>query len=164
MLCREIMKTEVQCIMAEDTIQAAARKMRDANVGFLPVCDEAWRVLGTLTDRDLAIRVLADNRPLSTKAADVMSREVIACRPDDDVLRAEQLMGQHHKSRVLCTEADGRLVGVISLSDIARREDDRNTAQTVRRVTERRQPTGSGPSNGAVESRSDVVAEQRGSG
>ncbi|WP_437783669.1 CBS domain-containing protein [Sorangium sp. So ce1097] len=139
MLCREIMTREVQCIMADDTIRTAARKMRDANVGFLPVCDEAYRVLGTLTDRDLAVRVLADNRPLSTRAGDVMTRQVIACRPDDDVLRAEQLMGHHHKSRVLCTEADGRLVGVISLSDIAQREDDRNTAQTVRRVTEQRE-------------------------
>ncbi|WP_438019393.1 CBS domain-containing protein [Sorangium sp. So ce315] len=139
MLCREIMTREVQCIMADDTIRTAARKMRDANVGFLPVCDEAYRVLGTLTDRDLAIRVLADNRPLSTRAGDVMTRQVIACRPDDDVQRAEQLMGYHHKSRVLCTEADGRLVGVISLSDIAQREDDRNTAQTVRRVTEQRE-------------------------
>jgi CBS domain-containing protein len=136
-LCKEIMKTEVQCIMADDTIQTAARKMRDANVGFLPVCDSSWRVLGTLTDRDLAIRVLAENRPLSTSARDVMTHEVVACRPDDDVMRAEQLMGQHHKSRVLCTEEDGRLVGVISLSDIAQREDDRNTAQTMRRVTER---------------------------
>ncbi|WP_437736370.1 CBS domain-containing protein [Sorangium sp. So ce1335] len=133
------MTREVQCIMADDTIRTAARKMRDANVGFLPVCDAAYRVLGTLTDRDLAIRVLADNRPLSTRAGDVMTRQVVACRPDDDVLRAEQLMGQHHKSRVLCTEADGRLVGVISLSDIAQREDDRNTAQTVRRVTEQRE-------------------------
>ncbi|WP_234023625.1 CBS domain-containing protein [Sorangium cellulosum] len=139
------MKTEIQCIMAEDTIQAAAAKMRDANVGFLPVCDGAWRVLGTLTDRDLALRVLAESRPLSTKAGDVMTREVIACRPEDDVLRAEQLMGQHHKSRVLCTEADGRLVGVISLSDIAQREDDRKAAQTMRRVTEREAAHRAGP-------------------
>ncbi|WP_437680191.1 CBS domain-containing protein [Sorangium sp. So ce131] len=145
MLCQEIMKREVQCIMAEDTIQAAASKMRDANVGFLPVCDSAWRVLGTLTDRDLALRVLAESRPLSTKAGDVMTREVVACRPEDDVLRAEQLMGQHHKSRVLCTEADGRLVGVISLSDIAQREDDRKAAQTMRRVTERESAHGAGP-------------------
>jgi CBS domain-containing protein len=94
-------------------------------------------VLGALTDRDLAIRVLAHSRPLSTKAGDVMTRGVVACRPDDDVQRAEQLMGQHHKSRVLCTEADGRLVGIISLSDIAQSEDDRRTAQTIRRVTER---------------------------
>jgi CBS domain-containing protein len=136
-LCKEIMKQSVQCAMADDTIQAAARKMRDANVGFLPVCDSSFRVLGTLTDRDLALRVLAENRPLTTKTGDVMTREVVACRPDDDVLRAEQLMAQHHKSRVLCTEADGRLVGVISLSDIAQSEEDRNAAYTMRRVTER---------------------------
>ncbi|WP_441287647.1 CBS domain-containing protein [Sorangium sp. KYC3313] len=137
MLCKEIMKQDIQSVLADDTIQTAARKMRDANIGFLPVCDSAGRVLGALTDRDLAIRVLAHSRPLSTKAGDVMTRGVVACRPDDDVQRAEQLMGQHHKSRVLCTEADGRLVGIISLSDIAQSEDDRHTAQTVRRVTER---------------------------
>ncbi|KYF92956.1 hypothetical protein BE20_10580 [Sorangium cellulosum] len=146
MLCKEIMKREIQCVMTSDTIQTAARKMRDANVGFLPVCDDEGKVLGTLTDRDLAIRVLADSRPLSTKAGDVMTRAVVACRPDDEVHRAEQLMGQHHKSRVLCTDADGRLVGIISLSDIAQREDDKNTAQTVRRVTEREAAHGAGAS------------------
>ncbi|AGP35476.1 hypothetical protein BE04_10925 [Sorangium cellulosum] len=146
MLCKEIMKREIQCVITSDTIQTAARKMRDANVGFLPVCDDEGKVLGTLTDRDLAIRVLADSRPLSTKAGDVMTRAVVACRPDDEVLRAEQLMGQHHKSRVLCTDADGRLVGIISLSDIAQREDDKNTAQTVRRVTEREAARGAGAS------------------
>ncbi|MGK4006219.1 CBS domain-containing protein [Sorangium sp. So ce1036] len=146
MLCRDIMKNEVQCIMAEDTIQTAARKMRDANVGFLPVCDSSFRVLGALTDRDLAIRVLADNRPLSTRAGDIMTRGAVACRPDDDVSRAEQLMGRYHKSRILCTEADGRLVGVISLTDIAQREDDRNTAQIVRRVTERKASRNGAPS------------------
>lgn len=139
-LCKEIMKQEVECLSQEDAVEVAARKMRDKNVGFLPVCDGAKKVIGTLTDRDIVLRVVADGEPATTGVGDVMTREIVACRPEDDIRRAEQLMGQHRKSRILCTHEDGRLAGVISLSDIAQREDDRNTARTVRRVTEREAP------------------------
>ncbi len=137
MRCEEIMKRELECASPSDTVQAAATKMRDANVGFLPVCDASRIVQGTITDRDLALRVLAHGRPASTEVADVMSREVIACRPSDDIRRAEELMGAHQKSRIMCIDEDGKLMGVISLSDLAHAEDDRNAASTMREVTKR---------------------------
>ena len=94
MRCREIMKKDVECVSATDTAQAAAKRMRDVNVGFLPVCDQSKRVLGTITDRDLAIRVLADASPSTTRMEDVMTREVVCCRPDDELRlkRALQLL------------------------------------------------------------------------
>jgi len=111
--------------------------MRDANVGFLPVCDSTKKVLGAITDRDIALRIVAENRPPTTAVGDVMTREVIACRPDDEVTRAEQLMGKHQKSRMICTDQEGRLLGVISLSDIAQVEEPSRASQTMKQVTER---------------------------
>lgn len=136
MRCDEIMKRNLECVTPTDTVQSAAKRMRETNVGFLPVCDQAKKVLGTITDRDLAIRVLADARATSTPVADVMTREVVACRPEDDLKKAQDLMARGHKSRVMCIDAAGKLVGVISLSDIAQREDG-NATQTLRKVSER---------------------------
>ena len=134
MRCMEIMKKDVECMSTGDTVQSAARRMRDENVGFLPVCDRDGKVLGTITDRDLAVRVLAEAQPATLSVGDVMSREVVACRPDDDLRRAQELMVTKHKSRIMCTDKDGRLVGVISLSDVAQREDGARARSVERRL------------------------------
>jgi CBS domain-containing protein len=137
MRCEEVMKKDVECLSPPDTVQAAARRMREANVGFLPACDRSKKVLGVVTDRDLAIRVLAEGKPAGTRVEDVMTHEVIACRPEDDLRKAEELMMKNHVSRMLCVDAEGHLVGVISLSDIAQREESGRAAKTMRGVSER---------------------------
>jgi CBS domain-containing protein len=137
MQCREIMKEDVQCISESETIQAAARKMRDANIGFLPVLDGAQRVCGTVTDRDLAIRALAEARLADSPVSSVMSHDVVACKPDDDLAAAESLMTSKKKSRVMCLDEDGKIAGVISLSDIAQAEGSRKAAKTLRGITQR---------------------------
>jgi CBS domain-containing protein len=137
MRCDEIMKRNVECVSPRDTVQAAAKRMRTENVGFLPVCDDTKKVLGTITDRDLTIRVLADARAATTPINDILTQEVIACRPEDNLRRAEELMSRHHKSRIMCIDASGRLVGVISLSDIALRESGMRASQTLRNVSQR---------------------------
>jgi len=131
------MKRDVQCVQPTDPVQAAARRMRDANIGFLPVCDSSRKVLGAITDRDIALRIVADSRPPTTAIGDVMTREVVACAPGDDVRRAEELMGKQHKSRMIVADEEWRLVGVISLSDIAQVEDASRASQTMKQVTER---------------------------
>jgi CBS domain-containing protein len=133
----EIMKRGVECVSPQDTVQGAARRMRDGNLGFLPVCDQSKKVIGTITDRDLTIRVLADGRAVTTPISEVVTREVVACSPEDDLREAQELMAKHHKSRIMCVDANGRLVGVISLSDIALRVDGAKAAQTLRQVSER---------------------------
>jgi CBS domain-containing protein len=137
MRCEEIMKKEVECLSPKNTIEEAAVRMRDKNVGFLPVCDPSKKVLGTLTDRDIVIRCIATKKPTNTPVEAVMTREVIACRPQDDIQRAEQLMAQHAKSRIMCLDDTGKLVGVISLSDIAQFEDAARAVETLRQVSER---------------------------
>jgi CBS domain-containing protein len=136
MNCEDIMKTDVECVSPEASIQATARKMREQNVGFLPVCDEGMRVVGTVTDRDLAIRAVAENLPASTPVAELMTREVISCRPEDDLLYARELMAQNFKSRIMCISRVGRLEGVISLSDIAQL-DETAGIDTLRHVSSR---------------------------
>jgi CBS domain-containing protein len=137
MRCEEIMKRSVECVTAKDSVQLAARKMRDENIGFLPVCEDGSKVIGTITDRDIAIRACADDRPASkTKIGDVMTREVIGCQPSDDIAKAQELMSQHHKSRMLCIDEAGKLVGVLSLSDIAQHQAEAG-GKTLRDVTSR---------------------------
>ncbi|MFO0593171.1 MAG: CBS domain-containing protein [Polyangiaceae bacterium] len=119
MQCESIMKRKIECVSPEDRVEAAARRMRDEDIGFLPVCDNEGKVIGTLTDRDIAVRVVADDKPASTHVEEVMSHEVVACRPDADLEEAKQLMASHHKSRILCIDTLGHLAGIISLSDLA---------------------------------------------
>ena len=136
MLCEELMKRDVECISLRDPVDDAARRMRDGNVGFLPVCDQSKKVVGTLTDRDIAVRLVAGKKPVTTYVEDIMTREVVACNPKDDLQKAEQLMAKNHKSRIMCLDGGGRLLGVISLSDIAQREQAR-AWDTLRQVSER---------------------------
>jgi CBS domain-containing protein len=137
MRCEHVMKHNVECVSPQDTVQTAATRMRDEHIGFLPVCDRKKKVLGAITDRDLAIRVLATGLPATTLISEVMSHEVIACRPEDDLRRAEELMARNHKSRIMCVSESGILAGVISLSDIAQQEKPNRAAQTMRSVSDR---------------------------
>lgn len=137
MRCNEIMKTDIEYVRPTETVEIAARKMRDRNIGFLPVCENGMKVVGTITDRDLAIRVLAEKKGADTPIGNVMSREVVACRPEDDLERAEELLARHKKSRIMCIDESGKLVGIVSLSDVAQADKGERVAETLREVTER---------------------------
>jgi CBS domain-containing protein len=137
MFCRDVMKQPALYLSPNETAVAAAQTMRDHNVGFLPICDDSMRVLGTITDRDIAVRLVADRRPSRTPVWELMTNEVVACGPHDDITTAEELMAEHRKSRIMCLDDDGRLLGVISLSDIAQCERGARAAVTMRMVTHR---------------------------
>jgi len=119
MKCSDIMKKSVQCAGVGETVAAVAARMRDQNIGFLPVCGESGRAIGTVTDRDLTTRVLAECCGPGVCVETVMTKGVITCRPEDDLRIAEELMSQYKISRIVCSDRSGRPVGVISLSDIA---------------------------------------------
>lgn len=134
--CQEIMKRDIECLTSADAAHHAASRMRDQNIGFLPVCDDEMKVLGTVTDRDIAIRLVAEQRSLDTTVDQIMTREIVACRPDDDISDAQELMGEHRKSRIMCVDDDGMLVGIISLSDLAHL-DGGSAAITLNEVSRR---------------------------
>ena len=137
MRCREIMKTDIACAAPQATVQSAARTMRDHNIGFLPVCDEAMSVIGTLTDRDIAMRMVANDLSALSAVESLMTPEVVACRPQDDLDYARELMARNRKSRIMCISRNGRLEGIISLSDIADAEYSWRAGRVLRDVSSR---------------------------
>jgi CBS domain-containing protein len=138
MQCSELMKTDVACADVNTSIRQVAEMMRDRNLGFAPVCDAQGRVIGTLTDRDMVIRVLAGRRdPESTKAADVMSPGVVTCKEEDMLADVEQLMSKHKVSRIVVVDDHGAPKGVISLSDVATVETGGKSSAVLRSVSQR---------------------------
>jgi CBS domain-containing protein len=139
LLCEDLMKRAVFWLGEQDTAASAGKKMREKGVGFLPVCDARGKVLGAITDRDLAIRVCGANRPAgATPITEVMSAQPVTCRASDPIVYAEGLMVHHKKSRVMVTDDEGILTGVISLSDIADAAEPEEAQSTIRGVTHRK--------------------------
>ncbi len=147
MRCDALMRRPVLTASLNEDVAHAATRMRDANVGFLPVCDADGQAVGILTDRDVAVRVCAEGLPGSTHVVSVMSSGVVSCAPEDDVSWAAALMSSGRKSRVLVVDELGHPIGVISLSDLAR-YDPRGAAFAVRDVAAREVLTGSGDRSG----------------
>jgi CBS domain-containing protein len=137
MRCEELMTAEVGVVKPGDDVQAAARIMRELNVGFVPVCQRNRTVVGCLTDRDIAIRVVAEGRTCDTKVEDIMTDDVVTCLPGVDLKEVERLMAAHQVNRVVVIDDDGRLAGVISLTDLAQYEDARKVGQVVGDITGR---------------------------
>jgi len=135
MLCRDVMKADVRCATAQTTVAQAAALMRDEQIGFLPVCDAARKVLGTLTDRDIAISVVAENHSIHECVEQFMSSGVVACRSDEDLSLAQDLMGEMQVARIVCVNENGQLEGVISLSDLAQLGDGADVTAVLRSVT-----------------------------
>ncbi len=139
MKCKDVMLTLVFKCTETTTAADCAKVMRDEQLGFVPVMNDAGAVVGVVTDRDLAIRVLAGRRDFRTAVGAVMSPgPFLTCKADDDLEVLEQHMAETKKGRALVTDATGAVVGIISLSDIAQREpSDTKTGRLLRAVTRR---------------------------
>ena len=123
MKLRQIMTDSVIPIDPEETVDVAARTLAHYNIGVLPVCGKDGKLRGILTDRDLVTRCMAANRsPQATKVKEIMTRQVISAQPDMDVGVAAHLMGRQQVRRLPITE-NGKLCGMVSLGDMACRED-----------------------------------------
>lgn len=123
MKLRQIMTTPVIRISPQETVAVAARTLNHYNIGALPVCGSDGRVCGLVTDRDLVTRCLAAGRsPEETTVREVMTTRVVAARPDMDVRLAAGLMGREQIRRLPVMEG-GRLCGMVSLGDLATKED-----------------------------------------
>ncbi len=133
-------------MVAEDTVLHASKVMLEQDIGFLPVCRPDKTVLGVITDRDIVLRVCAmGGDPAKTCVCDVMTPQVIACRPGHPLGHAEELMCKHRKSRVIVTDALGRVCGVLSLSDVVQYETPTRTAHALYAIASRKYGSESGP-------------------
>ena len=107
--CQQIMKRNVHAVAELHDAFTAARMMRDHDIGFLPVCDAGGRVVGVLTDRDLAIRLCAeDGHAATTTVAALMTRAAVTCRPTHSIAHVQRLMRKHRLTRILVTDGSGR--------------------------------------------------------
>lgn len=142
MLVNEVMTQDAQCISPDATIQQAAQQMRDLDVGPIPVCGENDRLIGMLTDRDIAIRAVADGLdPTTTLVRDVMTPDVIFAFEDDDVREAAHMMSEQQVRRLLVLSHDKRLVGIVSLGDLAvKTHDDELCGECLEQISEPAMP------------------------
>jgi CBS domain-containing protein len=134
MKVRDIMTRSTQTILLDATIEQAARKMRDANIGLLPVVEEG-KVLGAVTDRDIVIRSVAEGRnPHLTTVRDVMTEGVLYCYEDQSIAEASMIMEEHHVRRLLVMDAQNRLAGMLTVTDLALKGNEKLPGHVLNRV------------------------------
>jgi len=131
----EIMTRSVAVVQQDDSLQQAAQKMKTLNVGSLPVCD-GDAMVGVVTDRDIAVRgVAAGMVPQEARVSDVMTADVRWCSETDGVEQAMELMGEAQVRRLAVLDENRKIVGVISLGDLATRQSA-HTDATLREISE----------------------------
>jgi len=131
----EIMTRSVAVVQQDDTLQHAAEKMKSLNVGSLPVCD-GDAMVGVVTDRDITVRgVAAGLAPQESRVSDVMTAEMRWCRESDSVQQAMELMGEAQVRRLAVLDGNSKIVGVVSLGDLATRQSA-HTDATLREISE----------------------------
>jgi CBS domain-containing protein len=115
---KDLMSRDVKVISPDMTIGEAARKMRDGDFGMMPVAEHD-RMIGTISDRDIAIRAVAEGKEGGAKVRDVMSEGIIWVYEDDSVEQAATIMSKHQVRRLPVVNRDKRLVGIVALGDFA---------------------------------------------
>ncbi len=126
----EVMTRNVQLASPTDTVQRAARMMAELDAGILPVSD-GDHLVGMITDRDIVIRAVAEGRDPETKVRDIMSPEIKYCFEDEDVDHVARNMGDIQVRRLPVVNRDKRLVGIVSLGDIALSGDSDRTDEAL---------------------------------
>lgn len=142
MQVKEVMTRDAECTRPEATLRQAAQRMKELDVGVLPVCGND-RLVGMITDRDIAIRAVADGEnPDDCHVSDAMTSRVIYCFDDQDVSEAASLMEQEQIRRLPVMNHDKRLVGIVSLGDLAvHAEDDQMVEQALEAISEPAAPS-----------------------
>jgi CBS domain-containing protein len=130
----EVMTHDPRTLTPDSTVQEAARLMRDDDVGSIPLV-EGRKCAGTVTDRDIVLRVVADARPLDTRVSEIASKQLVTIDPHQSVDQAMRLMAEHQVRRLPVCEEDGRLVGIVAQADIARHESGKRTGETVEQIS-----------------------------
>ncbi len=132
---RDAMTGNPRVIGRDSTVVEAAKMMREEDVGVVPIVD-GDKLVGTLTDRDIAIRVVAEGKdPNTTKAEEVASREIVTIDPQQDLDEALRLMARHQVRRLPVVEEDGKLVGIVAQADIAKHATDEQTGELVEEIS-----------------------------
>lgn len=139
MTCRDAMTKDPRCCVPTDSVARVAKLMKTEDVGSIPVCESrsSRRLVGIITDRDLALQVVAESRDASsTLVQDVMTRQPFTCHAEDDLQEAMDGMQRHQVRRIPIVDRNGELVGIIAQADLATRgEEPENVAETVEEIS-----------------------------
>jgi CBS domain-containing protein len=138
--CRDVMTENLVFCTPEDTVSKVAQMMKREDIGPVLIVDNerSKKLVGIVTDRDLALKVVGEGRdPKTTRVEEVMSRKLVTCHADDDVENALKAMAQYQLRRIPVVDANMGLVGIISQADVATRVDEpEKTAEVVREISQ----------------------------
>ena len=141
--CNDVMTPDPTCCHAGDAVTNAAEIMKIEDVGAVPVVDapDSKKLVGIITDRDIVIQVIAEGKdPKDARIEEVMSRNPVTCRPDEDIQNALDRMAQHQVRRIPVVDGKDRIVGIISQADMLTRMDQpEKTANVIEDIS---QPVG----------------------
>ncbi len=130
----DIMTRSIATVQRDETLQAAAKRLREMDVGSLPVLD-GKAVAGIVTDRDIAVRGVAEGMiPQESLVSDVMTTDVRFCRVDDSVAQVMEEMGDLKVRRLPVLDANNEIVGIVALADLATRQSG-DTDETLREIS-----------------------------
>lgn len=136
---RDLMTPDPVCCIPDTNLREVARKMKENDCGLIPVVDsfDTLKPIGTITDRDIAIRVVAEGKnPLELKAGDCMTRQCITVRDEDSLEDCVRIMEKNQIRRVVVVDRSGRCCGIIAQADIARKANAKTTAEVVEQISE----------------------------
>ena len=134
MKVRDVMSKDVQVARPGDTIQEVARRMASGDFGFMPVAD-GDALIGTVTDRDLAVRAVAGGAAPSTAVVEFITRDAATVRDDDDLKSVLDLMSRRQIRRAPVIDKNGRLVGVVSLGDLSTRVKEKYAGEALEEIS-----------------------------
>lgn len=143
MRAQDLMTMSPACVTPDDEVRKVAQLMADNDCGCIPVVESSdnRRVVGVVTDRDIAVRAVAAGKGPSTKAADIMTADPRCCLPDDELRAVERVMADQQVRRVVIVDDDGYCVGIIAQADLARATElapdvtERDVARVVERIS-----------------------------
>ena len=132
---REVMSADCQCVGENETVLDAAKKLKELNVGSMPICGEDDRLKGMLTDRDIVVKVLAEDRdPASTTAGELGEGKPVTIGADDSIDEALRTMAEHKVRRLPVIDGHD-LVGIVAQADIARNVDEEQVGDLVESIS-----------------------------
>jgi CBS domain-containing protein len=132
---RDLMTSNPRSLESGSSVLEAARVMRDEDTGIVPIV-EGDRLVGTVTDRDIAIRVVGEGKdPSSTTVGEISSRELVTIDPQQELDEALRLMARHQVRRLPVVEEDGKLIGIVSQADVAKHASTKQTGDVVQDIS-----------------------------
>jgi CBS domain-containing protein len=134
MQIRDIMTTNPETARVDESVQAVAQRMAEGDFGFVPVCD-GTKVIGAVTDRDIATRVVAKGLSSTTPVSEVMTRDILTVAKDDSVEDVLSAMGDRQLRRFPIVTENGDLVGVVSIGDLTRKAKEKETGETLAEIS-----------------------------